>query len=78
MCLTLFVAQTIASSVDVCELENGVCSINGEVVPKGANEFGEPLKVDVKACVDRHLDSCGRFKDQGECDKNPGWMTINW
>jgi hypothetical protein len=77
-CFVLFAATTIASSVDLCDTVDGVCLLNGEVVPKGANEFGEPVKVDGKVCVDRHFDSCGIFKSQGECEGNPGWMTINW
>ena len=44
--------------------------------PKGANREGKPADVLVGSCDDRH-DRCVGFAAQGECTKNPGWMTIN-
>ena len=57
---------------------NGVCEVNEDLAPKGSNEKGEPKKVDMNECFDRHPVECPRYLERGECDKNPGWMIINW
>lgn len=61
-----------------CDKENGFCEINDEVAPKGSNEKGEPRKVDMKECIDRHPTKCPDYHANGECERNPGWMIINW
>ena len=69
---------SLASNEDQCQSEDGFCTLNDEAAPKGANVDGSPLKVDAKLCVDRHPDNCKIFFKNGECEKNPGWMTVNW
>ena len=54
----------------------GVESAGGTKVPKGANEKGEPAKVTAGECQDRY-DVCKDYVANGECNQNPGWMTIN-
>ena len=57
---------------------NGECSNNVADVklPKGANEQGKPLEVNVNECKDRHA-QCKGYLQQGECERNPGWMIVN-
>lgn len=42
----------------------------------GANSAGKPPTVSFTSCNDRS-DQCRGFADDGECDRNPGWMIIN-
>jgi prolyl 4-hydroxylase len=44
-------------------------------IPKGANPDGKPRPA-VKDCIDRHQE-CRKFRKNGECHRNPGWMIIN-
>jgi len=44
-------------------------------LPKGANPDGKPREAE-KGCSDRH-EVCVQYARQGECTKNPGWMTVN-
>lgn len=59
----------------------GQCDIKATptdvVLPKGANTEGRPIDVVVGQCDDRHQDKCSTYKQQGECEKNPGWMIVN-
>mmetsp|Transcript_29215 Transcript_29215/g.21746 ORF Transcript_29215/g.21746 Transcript_29215/m.21746 type:complete len:396 (+) Transcript_29215:64-1251(+) len=50
-------------------------NINIDNVPKGANKWGKPRPA-TKDCVDRHHE-CKQFREQGECNRNPGWMIVN-
>ena len=76
-CALLFVHLSVISSEGKkCEEENGYCSINDEHVPKGSNVKGEPPKVDMLECKDRM--DCSAYVAHGECQRNPGWMIINW
>ena len=52
--------------------------VESEIIPKGSNAGGIPTKVDTGVCVDRHPEECVLYVARGECNKNPGWMTINW
>ena len=56
------------------ELYNGECILVANV-PRGANSEGKPREA-TSDCIDRHKE-CKEFANQGECRKNPGWMTIN-
>ena len=40
----------------------------------GANAFGKPEDAP-EDCIDRY-DLCSSWAGAGECDKNPGWMTV--
>jgi len=55
------------------------CAVEGschqEVIPKGANVHGSPIAAPIE-CVDRY-DACRDFAAADECNKNPGWMTVN-
>ena len=80
------------SSTKQCDATTGVCDgdedsldastgaavepVVGPKVPKGANEKGEPVKVNTGECKDRH-EVCKDYVANGECNHNPGWMTIN-
>jgi hypothetical protein len=44
-------------------------------VPKFANAEGKPREAEAD-CIDRYPD-CKTFLNQGECQKNPGWMIVN-
>ena len=61
-----------------CDAETGVCTAEADakIIPKGANERGEPIKVKAGECFDRH-EVCSKYHSQGECEANPGWMTVN-
>jgi prolyl 4-hydroxylase len=45
-------------------------------IPKGANVEGKPIEVSFDECKDRHQ-QCVGWANNGECIKNPGWMTVN-
>lgn len=51
---------------------NTVCS----KIPRGANREGKPEVVSLSDCKDRHAD-CQSNMQRGECQNNPGWMTVN-
>lgn len=53
-------------------------AVKSEVIPKGSNEGGIPIKVDKDACIDRYPFECPIYVERGECKENPGWMTVNW
>ncbi|RYH18249.1 hypothetical protein EON65_27460 [archaeon] len=86
--LSLLILTSLASETDQkCQTdENGVCvNSDGPNVPsaashvkiaKGSNEKGEPPKASFDDCRDRY-DKCQKFAEQGECDKNPGWMIVS-
>lgn len=74
----LFCSVSSETKSKTCDAGDGYCDANSEATPKGANIKGEPDKVDLKACADRHPDMCPEFLANGECEKNPGWMIVNW
>ena len=70
---------TAAEELEVEEIEleeNSVAA--SEIIPKGSNEAGIPIKVDKGVCVDRYPEACVKYVENGECTQNPGWMTVNW
>lgn len=74
-------SDTISGSDESCE--NGVCAAKSAVeavvdvqLPKGANKEGKPREVKVGDCQDR-AERCKTYLQQGECQKNPGWMIVN-
>ena len=69
-----------SGTVGQCDA-NGVCDnvamvAESAAVPKGANDKGEPIKVQAGDCFDRHA-VCKDYVAHGECNKNPGWMIVN-
>lgn len=67
-----------SEAAGTCDSATGVCAAEADtkIIPKGANAKGEPIKVNGGECIDRH-EVCPQYHKNGECDKNPGWMTIN-
>ena len=61
-------------NAQVCTDES--CSNTEAMIPKGANAKGKPMEAEINKCHDRHK-QCETFKNQGECEKNPGWMIVN-
>ena len=76
--LVFFYCPLVSGKAVECDNTDGHCLVNNEVVPKGSNAHGKPKEVDMAECNDRHADLCPQYKAQGECEKNPGWMIINW
>ncbi len=54
---------------------DGTCIANFDTIPIGANADGRPREA-IKECKNRY-DQCNQFFNQGECQKNPGWMIMN-
>jgi prolyl 4-hydroxylase len=63
-----------AKSDEVCPPGDKICEMNAKL-PSFANADGTPRQAE-KECADRH-EQCKGFHQQGECDKNPGWMIVN-
>jgi hypothetical protein len=65
------------TGIDGCdngyEMYNGKCILVANI-PRGANPEGKPREA-TSDCNDRH-NECKEFAKFGECEKNPGWMTI--
>jgi len=59
---------------ELCREGDEVC-FSEAALPKGANAEGAPRKAEME-CKDRHK-QCVTYAEQGECEKNPGWMIIN-
>lgn len=67
----------LAEEPQVCHEGDEYCVATDEnAVPKGSNEMGLPPEADVGSCFDRS-DHCPGFAERGECELNPGWMTVN-
>lgn len=71
------VVENGTAAEDVVE-EVEEIAVKAEVIPKGSNEGGIPIKVDKDACIDRYPFECPIYVERGECKENPGWMTVNW
>ena len=62
-----------------CDASTGTCNVAPSApIPKGANDKGTPIYKEVKKgeCFDRY-DHCNEYYTNGECERNPGWTTIN-
>lgn len=70
-------ASARESGIEERKLEEN-SEVESEIIPKGSNAGGIPTKVDTGVCVDRHPAECAMYVANGECNQNPGWMTINW
>ena len=77
LAFTVICSTFSISKSKTCDAGAGFCEINDETATRGANARGDPIKVDAKECSDRHL-ACAAYKEGGECERNPGWMIVNW
>ena len=62
-----------------CDATTGTCNVAPSApIPKGANDKGTPIFKEVKKgeCFDRYP-HCNDYYVNGECERNPGWTTIN-
>lgn len=63
-----------------CNESNNFCgkvAVDKKIkIARGSNPEGKPPDVSLAECKDRHPE-CKAFKRNGECKKNPGWMTVN-
>ena len=60
----------------VATSEDDLDEAGNRKIPKGANSQGKPKEVKLSVCEDRH-EMCRGNSQNGECDRNPGWMIVN-
>lgn len=65
-------------STSECDPNDTFCKASKirELIPKGSNAQGTPRKIKKNECVDRH-NQCNIWKNNNECNINPGWMIVN-
>jgi hypothetical protein len=75
-----------ANEPGTCPANDGTCN-DGDKQPssasratakvaKGSNAQGAPPQASLRDCKDRY-DVCKEYAGRGECEKNPGWMTVS-
>lgn len=89
ICIALVAICAVAFGEDAGTCANdGTCQNDGAAkqpssaaraaarVAKGSNERGAPPQASLRECRDRY-EVCKDYAAQGECTKNPGWMTVS-
>lgn len=69
-------AAAAAAVVVATSHEDDLDEAGNRKIPKGANSQGKPKEVKLGVCEDRH-EMCRGNAQNGECDRNPGWMIVN-
>ena len=70
--------QSQSQELGECGIDDEYCVPTDEsLIPKGSREDGLPaFEAALEQCLDRH-EVCEEFRARGECEINPGWMTVN-